>query len=163
MVWNFINLSICLWSRLLINFIKLHATKFDTISNKIRAAAKQYSNKGPLSNFVSLILSIKFNVLLSNILMFLFSMPKSNRPKFIKRNPLYTHDFHISICTWLSPKEVLHYFTTEVMMWSAVFSKTCTWICVHSIFEKCILILMVETNISIFGFYIKLNIFVLCT
>ena len=110
-VWNLISLSICLWSRLSTNLIKLHATKLDTISNKIRAAAKQYSKKGDLSNLVSLILSVKLSVLLSIIMVLLFSMPKSNRPRMFGEIPLYTHDFHISIPTCLSPKEVLHYFS----------------------------------------------------
>ena len=68
-VWNLISLSICLSSRrLLISLIKLHAIKLDAISNKVMATTKKYSNQRGLSNSLSLILSIKFRVLLSNIM-----------------------------------------------------------------------------------------------
>ena len=77
-VWNLISLSICLWSRLFISLIKLHAIKWDAISKNVRAATKKYSNQRGLSNFVSLILSIKLIVLLVIIVMLTVWMPKNH-------------------------------------------------------------------------------------
>ena len=74
-VWNFISLSISLWSRVLISLIRLNAIKLDTISNKVMAATEKCSNQGCLS---SLILSIKLMVLLEIIVMLTVLIPKSN-------------------------------------------------------------------------------------
>ena len=89
-VWNLISLSISLWSRLLISLIKLHVSKLATISNKVMAETKKYSNQRGLS---SLILSIKLSVLLAIIVMLIVSMPKSNRLEIFREPHLIPKTF----------------------------------------------------------------------
>ena len=107
-VWNLMSLSISLWSRLLISFIKLHVSKLATISKKVMAATKKYSNQRGLSSFI---LSIKLNVLLFNIVMLIASMPMSNRMEIFRESRQIHKTFLFS---FLPVSSRIHYFILEM-------------------------------------------------
>ena len=106
-VWNLMSLSISLWSRLLISFIKLHVSKLATINNKVMAATKRYSNQ---RGFSSLIRSIKLSVLFI-IVMLIVSMPKSNRLEIFRESRQIHKTFLFS---FLPVSSRIHYFILEM-------------------------------------------------